>query len=162
MPLASPSRRKLFSWALAGLAVATVAGCSSAPKPTVVAATVQAADNLNPDATGRPSPLVVRVYELKALSAFNDADFFSLWDRDQQTLGADLNGREELVLRPGDSHNMVRVTKPDTGFIGVVAAFRDLERAKWRANVAVVPNKTLPVTIKLNDRAVEISAAPIK
>jgi type VI secretion system protein VasD len=32
----------------------------------------------------------------------------------------------------------------------VVAAFRDLERARWRAFVAVAPNKTNVVTINLD------------
>ncbi len=150
-------RRSLYSLLAVVLAAAMAAGCSSTPDPTVVAATIQAEENLNPDASGRPSPLVIRMYELKALSAFKDADFFSIWDNDQQTLAADLNGREEMVLRPGDTHSVQRVTQPGTRFIGVVAAYRDLERAVWRASVPVVPNKTLPLSIKLDDRSVSIS-----
>jgi len=150
-------RRSLFSLLAVVLAAALGAGCSSTPDPTVVAATIQAEENLNPDASGRPSPLVIRMYELKALSAFKDADFFSIWDNDQQTLAADLHGREEMVLRPGDTHSVQRVTQPGTRFIGIVAAYRDLERAVWRASVPVVPNKTLPLSIKLDDRSVSIS-----
>ncbi|MCB1905922.1 MAG: type VI secretion system lipoprotein TssJ [Rhodocyclaceae bacterium] len=139
------------------LAALVAAGCSSTPDPTVVAATFQAEENLNPDSSGRPSPLVVRMYELKALSTFKDADFFSLWDNDQQTLAGDLNTREEMVLRPGDTHSVQRVTQPGTRFIGVVAAYRDLERAVWRASVPVVAERTLPLSIKLDDRSVTIS-----
>lgn len=158
MSSASVSRWNVLPVLLCTLAL-LAGGCSSTPDPTVVAATIQAEENLNPDASGRPSPLVIRIYELKALSSFKDADFFSLWDQDQQTLAADLNAREEMVLRPGDTNSVQRVTKPDTRFIGVVAAYRDLERAVWRASVAVVPNKTLPMTIRLDDRSVAISSS---
>jgi len=140
-------------------AALAVTACSSAPDPTVVAATIPAEENLNPDATGRPSPLVIRVYELKALSAFKDADFFSLWDSDQQTLGADLTSREEMVLRPGDTNSVQRITKPETRFIGVVAAYRDLERAVWRASMPVTPEKTTAMTVKLDDRSVTIAGS---
>ncbi|MCB1930330.1 MAG: type VI secretion system lipoprotein TssJ [Rhodocyclaceae bacterium] len=132
-------------------------GCSSTPDPTVVAATFQAEENLNPDSSGRPSPLVVRMYELKALSAFKDADFFSLWDNEQQTLAGDLVAREEMVLRPGDTHSIQRTTQPGTRFVGVVAAYRDLERAVWRASVPLVAHKTLPLSIKLDNRSVAIT-----
>ncbi|MCB1887061.1 MAG: type VI secretion system lipoprotein TssJ [Rhodocyclaceae bacterium] len=151
-----PSRRNTLS-ALLCAAVLAVTGCSSTPDPTVVAATIQAEENLNPDATGRPSPLVIRVYELKALSSFKDADFFSLWDSDQQTLGADLVSREEMVLRPGDTNSVQRITKSDTRFIGVVAAYRDLERAVWRASMPVTPEKTTAMNVKLDDRSVTIT-----
>ncbi|MCB1915710.1 MAG: type VI secretion system lipoprotein TssJ [Rhodocyclaceae bacterium] len=152
-----PLGRSPLTFLVAALAVLLAVGCSSTPDPTVVAATFQAEENLNPDSSGRPSPLVVRVYELKALSTFKDADFFSLWDNDQQTLAGDLNTREEMVLRPGDTHSIQRTTQPDTRFIGVVAAYRDLERAVWRASVPVVAHKTLPLSIKLDDRSVTIS-----
>lgn len=158
MPGISSTRRRLALLALAGT---LLAACSSAPKPpppTIVSASFVAAPDLNPDSSGRPSPLVVRVYELKALSAFNDADFFSLWDGDQKVLAADLNAREEMVLRPGDSNAMTRNTKAETRFIGVVAGYRDLERAAWRASVAVVPNQTQTITVRFNDRAVSIEA----
>ena len=158
MQFASSTRRTFLSLAGSLLAFALIAGCSSTPKPTIVATTISASDDVNPDSTGRPSPLVVRLYELKTLSTFNDADFFSLWDSEGQTLAADLNGREEMVLRPGDRNNEVRVVKPGTRFIGVVAAYRDLERSVWRGSVAVSPNKTLPVMIRFDDRAVTVSA----
>ena len=164
MPIASSSRRRLVvTAATLAASVLLLGGCSStpkAPKPTVVAATVSAAADTNPDASGRPSPIVLRIYELKALAGFNDSDFFSLWDRDQETLGADLMAREEMVLRPGDQNRLTRTAKPDTRYIAVVAAYRDLERANWRGSIAVVPNKTLALDIKLDARSVTLIASP--
>ena len=64
--------------------------------------TITAGADTNPDATGRPSPVVVRVYQLKTDASFNGADFFALFDDDQKVLGAELISRDEFVLTPAE------------------------------------------------------------
>jgi type VI secretion system protein VasD len=98
---------------------------------------VQASADINPSVSGRPSPLLIRVYELKAPTAFNNADFVSLYQNDQATLGTELVARDEFSLNPGDSRPLDKIVSPDTRFIGVFAAYRDLDRAKWRSVVPV-------------------------
>ena len=118
-----------------------LASCGSAPpKPVKAEAVVSAAADVNPDADGRPSPIVLRVYQLKADAAFANADFFALYDQEQQTLGADLLAREEFVLAPGDSKKVEFGVQPEARFIGVAAAFRDIRNAEWRA-LAAAPQK---------------------
>src|SRR6266705_617613 len=107
--------------------IALTVGCGSGPPLLRGAIKVDAATN--PDLYGRPSPIVVRVYELKSLAAFNSADFFSLFDKEQETLGSDLVGREQYDLRPAEIRPYLRQLQADTKFIGVVAAFRDLENS---------------------------------
>ncbi|MBS0543086.1 MAG: type VI secretion system lipoprotein TssJ [Proteobacteria bacterium] len=143
---------------LAACTLSLLSACGSAqPKPTVIEAAVEAAGDLNPDSRGRASPVVVRLFELKSDAAFNRADFFSLWDRETQTLGADQLAREELQLRPGEHKSFERTLQPDTRHVAVIAAFRDLERARWRCAITVVPHQKQPITIKLESRAVSIS-----
>ena len=130
---------------------ALLAGCSSAPpapKPTPVKATVQAAADVNPDTLKRASPLVVRIYELKSAAAFEAADFLSLYDRDQATLGAEMVGREEFTMRPGESRPWEKNIGPEVRFIGVMAAYRDIEHARWKTLVAVKPGLKNTVTVK--------------
>jgi type VI secretion system protein VasD len=110
---------------------------------------------INPDARARPSPVVVRLYELKATAQFEAADFLSLYDKDQSVLGADIVTRDEFVLKPGESKVINKPLAADTKFIGVVAAFRELERARWRAVAAVLPNKNNVVAISLDGIAVQ-------
>lgn len=142
----------------AAVVVALLAGCGAAPpKPTVIKAAVAGAADLNPDGRGRASPIVVRIFELKTLAAFNGADFFSLWDRERETLAAELVARDELQLRPGEQRTFERTLQPETGYVAVIAAFRDLERAQWRAAVAIVPHRTQPIVIKLEARSVTLS-----
>lgn len=110
---------------------------------------------LNPDARQRPSPLVVRVYELKSAAPFEGADFVSLNDKDAAVLGADLVKREEFVMRPGDARQIAHELAPETCCVGVMAAFRDLERARWRAVVSLVPARDNNVTFTLDGVTVQ-------
>jgi len=142
--------------AAAAAAVAlALAGCASAPKPTQLAATIQASEAVNPSSSQRPSPLLVRVYELKTAAAFNAADFMSLYQRDKAELGADLVAKEEFMLAPGESKKFARTLAPDTRFLGVVAAFRDVEHARWRSIVAVQPGQMHNVVIHADKLSVE-------
>jgi type VI secretion system protein VasD len=100
---------------------------------------------------------VVRVYELKALGKFNSADFFSLYDKESETLGPELVGREEFDLRPDETRPYKRQLQPDTKFIGVVAAFRDLDNARWRQAVPVPAKSQVAVTIGIEARAVTVA-----
>ena len=138
---------------IGGILLAT--GCGSSPPLLRGAITVDS--NVNPDRAGRPSPIVVRVYELKSVAAFNGADFFALFDSEQATLSSELVGREEFQLQPAETRQYQRQLQPDTKFIGVVAAFRDLEQARWR-QTAPVPKKSKPsITIGLQARAVMVT-----
>ena len=137
------------------LACFSLCGCGT--KPTLVEAQLAAAGDVNPDAKGRASPIVVRLYELKSVAAFDGADFFSLWDKDQATLGGDMAARDEYLMRPGEQRKIERSTQNGTAFIGVVAAFRDIERARWRASFAVPPNKTTELTIKLENHGIALT-----
>jgi type VI secretion system protein VasD len=149
----------------AALAVAlalALAACASPPKPTQVAGTLQASERVNPSSSQRPSPLLVRVYELKTAAAFNSADFMSLYQRDKAELGADLLAKEEFVLAPGESKKFAKTLAPETRFLGVVAAFRDVEHARWRSIVAVQPGQMHNLVIKADQLSVEAALAAVK
>lgn len=165
LPLASrvlaPVSRALAPTCLA----LALAGCASKPpapppKPTLIAVSLRADVALNPDARGRPSPLVVRIYELKSPVAFERADFVSLFERDQATLGAEFVAREEFVMRPGESRQWDKPAGADTRVIAAVAAFRDLERARWRATVPIVPNERNAYLLKLDASSVGFAPNP--
>jgi type VI secretion system protein VasD len=130
------------------------------PKPVLVVPerqlqlAIRAGDLLNPDYQNRPSPVVVRVYLLRAEIAFGAADFFSLFERDSATLGADLLAREELQLRPGRVVSISREFPPEARFLGVVVGFRDVEKSTWRAlsSLPVPP----PATAKPPDQPIKV------
>jgi type VI secretion system protein VasD len=135
---------------LLAAAGAFMGGCASAPPapppatpvvldPVTLQVTLIASDDVNPDVRGRASPLSVRIVELRSRSAFDAADFFSLYEREQQTLGTELLAKEQYILRPGDTQGYTRKAQAETRFLGVVAAYRDLEGSNWRAAMGIAP-----------------------
>ena len=162
-PLSLLATRRAFAFGGASLALAA---CGAEPilapkpipppKPKVLIVNVLAADRLNPSASGRPSPVVMRIYELKAAAPFESADFVSLFDKDQATLGGDVIARDEFVLGPGESMAIKRDLSADSKFLAVMAAFRDLERAKWRAVVPLVAGEDNSPSVRLDALTVSI------
>lgn len=145
--------------ALAAVLLQGIAGCKMlGPRPTVAQVSLKAEASLNPDYAGRASPLKVRLYELKSVSAFNAADFFSLYERDKDVLAADLVAREEIQVEPGMQKEITRRAGPDTKFLAVLAAYRDIEHAIWRTTVELPPGKTTKVQLRVERLAVALSA----
>lgn len=144
-----------------------LAGCGAVPSPfkpdpTEIDAKLVASPLVNPDARKRPSPVVVRVYELKSRAQFDAADFISLFERDKDVLGSELVMRDEFVLRPGETKDLARQPQPDTQFLAVLVGFRDMEKSRSRAVAAVEPHKLNRWVIKVDALSVGILPAPPK
>jgi type VI secretion system protein VasD len=172
----SPARRVFASRVLL-VVPAALAACSnpfrSAPppgapaaavpapsRPTSVSGTVSAAADLNPSISLRPSPLLVRVYELKAATAFDKADFIALYNADQATLGGELVARDEFMIQPGESRPYQRTLAPETRYLAVFGAYRNLERAVWRAITPVQAGKAQKLLIQAGSLALSMAVQP--
>lgn len=141
--------------------LAALAACASGPpKSTKARMTVVAQSDVNPDAGGRPSPVVVRVYQLQQDAKFANADFFALFDDEQQALGADLLARDEIELAPGERKVLQVEVKGDAKFLGAVAAFRDIRNSQWRA-VQPAPKKGLLDVFKKDGVQVNVARAKV-
>lgn len=107
---------------------------SNRPKPAPeVIFRLKTHQELNPDANGRPSPIVLRVYALREVAAFNNARFFELWENTEQALGDDLVSFQEVEMFPSQSIELeIENTSPDTIAVGILAGYRFLERSNWR------------------------------
>lgn len=129
--MASPRRRAALI-ALAGLCCARAVQAQEAREATRLKLSIAAASGVNPDTSLRPSPIKVRIYELKDASTFAEADYFSLETADKITLAADMLARDEFILRPGEMRSLERKSHTQTTAIGVLAGYRDLPNATWR------------------------------
>ncbi len=140
------------------LVVMYLVGCSwiFEEEPPWIEARIEASSDLNPDRQGRPSPLVVRLYELKSTSSFKDSDFFSLYEHDVSVLGEDMVAKEEFQFVPGETQRLTRELQPETRFIGLLAAYRKLESARWRATLKTPRDQTTEVTIRLEAREIRV------
>ncbi len=135
-----------------GLLACLVMGCASTPDPAEVDLKVVASAGLNPDLEGRPSPVVLQVYRLRGADAFNNARFFELYDDAEQVLGQDLIGISEMELSPGSERTIsVEGMTVDTRYVGILAAYRDIDEATWRAVVATPADQRMRVNVMLDD-----------
>ncbi len=121
---------------------------SKPPKPAETQAVIAASADVNPDSEGRASPVVVRIYQLRGDAEFNGADFFALYEMEQQTLGASLILRDERTLFPGQQVQLSLALSPDARFLGVAAAYRDIRASRWRAVVGVHEKSLLKLLAK--------------
>lgn len=94
---------------------------------------------VNPDAQGKASPVVVKIYSLASATTFLSKDFFTLYDNPKAVLKTDLLKKTEFEFVPGKRLNYKIQFSPAAQYIGVVVAYRDIENARWRAIAKVDP-----------------------
>jgi type VI secretion system protein VasD len=151
-------------------ALAACANSGETPKrePLKLDLAIDASPGANPDDRKRPAPVVVRIYELKSADAFNEADFYSLYDKEKTVLADDLVARDQFLLRPGERQTIKRTANGASTTLGVIAAYRDLPNSVWRATwpLAVTPDAAwyrraikLKLAIDLDANAIRISDA---
>jgi type VI secretion system protein VasD len=148
------TRRSLFLGA-GGSLMLELAGCGSAAKPTPVNISISVDKAVNPGESGEASPVVVRVYELKGIKAFNNASYFD-FDDEAKTLGADLISATEYELVPGSSKEYSNKISSEAAYIGVVASFRDIQSAKWKDTYELRKSKKNKLIIYVTSLAVRI------
>jgi type VI secretion system protein VasD len=134
---------------------AQLAGCGSAAKPTPMNISISVDKAVNPGESGEASPIVVRVYELKGIKAFNNASFFD-FDDETKTLGADLISSTEYELIPGATKEYTKKVSSEAAYIGVVASFRDIQTAKWKDTIELRKEKKNRFVIYVTSLAVRI------
>ncbi len=161
---------------LSGMLSALLGACagSSPEDPAQPAALrldlqIDAAEGVNPDAYGRPAPILLRIYQLRSREPFATVDYFLLAADEVSALDGTLLRQREVVLRPGQSLRLRCAAAPGTRALGVSAAYRDLPQAAWRASrdvprsathwwSAVLPTPVLRARIRLDARQVRIEA----
>jgi type VI secretion system protein VasD len=128
---------------------AALAACAAPPPPpATLNLTLQGGPDQNPDPSGKPATVAVRLFQLAAVGKFERADAFALIEREAGTLGADDLGSEEFVIGPGEKRLITRELKKGVQVIGIGVWFRDIDNAKWRTSAAAPATGTLNLTLK--------------
>ena len=148
--------RSVIALLILGVGLA-VGGC--AQSPTMLDLKVEAANNINPDPGGRAAPLVVTLYQLKSTAAFDAADYFQLVDKPANALGDSLVASEQVVVVPGQALSLPRQFDPGAQYVGIIAAFRSIDRAKWRVNAPVPAGKKTSLTALIDGLALALKPA---
>lgn len=129
------------------------------PPPTIVNLQIGTSADLNADSNGNGAPVMLRIYELREPSSFNTADFFALFNDEKATLAADLARKQELLLQPGESKALSLNPGDDVQAIGLFAAFRQLDTARWRAGVTVKAHQTQTIHVNLKNNQMTVETA---
>lgn len=138
--------------------VAALGGCG--PSPTRTSLNLSAATGLNPNQASQPSPLVVRVYELKSVDTFNQLQFFDLFDQDVAKLGGDLLNRREVEIQPGATMEWKREADPGARYVGAIAGYRELSNITWRASVPLRQEARNNITVRLDEHSMTLALEP--
>ena len=104
---------------------------------------------LNTDAIYRTMMgwLVIKIFQLKSGSKFEQAEYFELFDDAEAILGGDLLAVEQLMLTPGEYRPYEGEFDPDTRFVGIIAGYRDINQADWRSLIEM-PEKSITKFLK--------------
>ncbi len=162
---------KLFTWLkpiTLILTVTAVTACTSLNTKvggwfkldTDLVLTLNADADINPDDKKRPSPLFVRMYELKSTKQFAKANFIDIYERDTEVLGADMVAKQMLKrLKPGDHRKDSFVLKPETRYVGLLAEFLQYKDAKFKVIIPVAPTNVFASTADVHISGNTISIA---
>lgn len=134
---------------------------SIAPRSISIALTTAASKQLNPDLEKRASPIVIRIYLLTHIDTFDNSDFFALYENDKSILEKDLKFREEMEIKPGQSTSKALEVTPDSRYIAVLAAFRDLDNAQWKSFLKINHLNLQSLRIELGESTVNIDPEPL-
>jgi len=118
------------------------------PIPDQFSILINTASDLNPDNEGRPSPLVIRIYELNDDKMFKDKDFFDLYDNDSDVLEKTLLKKQEMELNPNESRKLDLILDEKTTHIAFLAAYRDIDNATWRESIQIKSKKSTGLLVQ--------------
>lgn len=158
----APLRRHLCGWLAASVGASWIGGCAL-PKPEVttpLTVTIDADAEINTNEKGNPSPVVLRLYELTATETFERASFFELLDGDTAKLGTELVAKREFEIKPGETKVLTRDSPAATRHLGVIAGFREITAAEWRAIVDVKPDQDNAFLLSITATTVTLRRAP--
>jgi type VI secretion system protein VasD len=141
--------------------LAALASCGTPPKPpadTLLNIRVTAEHGASKGPSGQALRISVLLYELSSNGKFLRADFFGLYDDAAKLLGADLIATERVNLLPGGTERLTRKVAPNVRYLGVLAAYRNIDAVSWRDAIAVQPNQINGIAVEVRAEGVSVYA----
>ncbi|MFT7259687.1 MAG: type VI secretion system protein VasD [Glaciecola sp.] len=134
--------------------------CSSTTEKTVdFNYFISAAADINPDITGQPSSVIVRIYQLSNKINFENATYDVLFENNQNVLGTEFIGLEEYLIEPDSKRKVELKISENARFIGVVVGFRSTTMVTWRTLKAIPENSfwnSSGIEIKISKLSVRV------
>jgi len=152
------SRRKFMLLPAALL----LARCAPAPKPpAVLTLTLAGGADQNPDPGGAAAPIAVKVYQLSATAKFSSSDWTALTEQEATTLGLEEAApSQQFVVAPGETQTQTITLKMGVTNIGIVALYRDIDHAQWRAMAPAADSGPTKLTLTIAKLAITLQPTP--
>jgi len=94
--------------------------------------------DVNPDDNKIPSPLIIRMYELKSPRIFKKANFIDIYEKDAEVLGTDLVVKQKLKpIQPGENRKVSFVLNKETEYVGFFAEFLKYKNAEYKVVIPI-------------------------
>lgn len=121
---------------------------------------IHAGDRLNTDASSRSLSVVVRLYRLEEANAFLSAPLSAFRDAasERAAFGGELIDVREVVLAPGQKHEVVEALPLDVAQLGVVALFRAPAEGRWRFAFNARAAEKTGITIGVHGCAMSVAS----
>lgn len=124
---------------------------------------IEAALDVNPNIYGRPSPVLLTLYQLSDAKTFLKADLSRLTRADADSpADAAWLASETFQLSPGELRLYRFVPEPGLRQVGVVAEYRDLDNSQWRSVEVFQAQSSELLKVVLARDLVSIQAIPIQ
>jgi type VI secretion system protein VasD len=127
------------------------------PRPRVLTLAVVSAADLNPDHSGRPSPVVVRLYQLSSTTDFSNAEFAAVYPSDTSTLAKTMVSKQELTVLPGERTTVQVEFANEARALGILVAYYDIDHANWRLIGTASSGSS---TLSLGARSAQLVSSP--
>lgn len=135
-----------------GLVLLLLTGCATKMSAMIVTENANRTDN------DQPSPVKIRIYELRSAEIFKEASFSELDKNEHKTLGDTLvTNSKEYPMRATDQRKIKLNLLEDTRYIGVLARFQRHKKAKWLEIIPVKKKRNNKFTIKITHEILSIA-----
>lgn len=131
-------------------------GCSGFLKSENMHVKIQSAKYLNPNIHQQSSPVVLVFYQLKSPILFRHSSFSALYTRPSKALGNTLINKEEIEIRPKQKLELIKKISPQANYIGVIAAFRNPSKSRWRQIIPITSNSSDRLIVNLGTQTVTL------
>ncbi|WP_395344308.1 type VI secretion system lipoprotein TssJ [Ningiella sp. W23] len=127
---------RFFIYVGLSIVVGLATGCSSNPQFGAAVSELLTVDSydirvkltvsqdVNPDPNGRPSPVVLQIFQLTNDSKFQQANLADLLDNHEAMLAAELIKMDRTLASPANNLTYELTVNADTKYLGVLAAFQ--------------------------------------
>lgn len=153
---------KTLRHALIAICVFSIIACQPVRQTLNLATSAEiqfiAESNTNPDNDQRPSPVVIRAFQLADDRQFNREDFLNLYESAEERLGRDLINTTILKeLTPQESRTEHFDLSPEIKYIGLLAEFIQYQDANAILVLPITPHKKNSFTVHIDKTSITLA-----